>query len=189
MEIASRFSVLYRLVPYSRDFPTHFSRCAALVYRLNPFRSDPVGWQFGWQFFWPTASAGRARGLLAAMGGLTKARLDRRGWDRGDLSRRAAACRGLTASGQNITLSLRKSCAPLVAAMEGRKGMPPETTSRRFPPPWTIDRRTTRASSSATPTGGARILSAGTVVGLVRNALRVQLDNGSYSLMRKRAAY
>jgi hypothetical protein len=71
-------------------------------------------------------------------GGLTKARLDRRDWDRGD---RATGCRlsvGLTASGQNITLSLRKSCAPLVAAMEGRKGMPPETTSRRFPPPWTV---------------------------------------------------
>jgi hypothetical protein len=26
--------------------------------------------------------------------------------------------------------------------MEGRKGMPPETTSRRFPPPWTIDEAT-----------------------------------------------
>ena len=42
----------------------------------------------------------------------------------GRSSRRPPLVGGLTALGQNITLSLRKSCAPLVAAMEGRKGMP-----------------------------------------------------------------
>jgi hypothetical protein len=42
----------------------------------------------------------------------------------GRSSRQPPLVGGLTALGQNITLSLRKSCAPLVAAMEGRKGMP-----------------------------------------------------------------
>jgi hypothetical protein len=51
-----------------------------------------------------------------------KARLDRRGWDRGDRAARLPLVGGLTASGQNITLSLTKSCAPLIAAREGREG-------------------------------------------------------------------
>ena len=74
------------------------------------------------------------------MGGLTKARLDRRMCAGiGAIEPPAAPLsEGLAASGQDITSSLTKSCA----AMEGRKGMPPETTSRRFPPPWTIDEAT-----------------------------------------------
>jgi hypothetical protein len=85
----------------------------------------------------PAAISGPARGILGATGGLTKARLDRPvcALGSGVSSRRLPLVGGLTASGQNTTLSLRKSCAPLIAATEGRKGTPPETTSRRFPPP------------------------------------------------------
>ena len=50
-------------------------------------------------------------------------------------SRRLPLVGGLTASGQNITLSLRKSCAPLVAAMEGER----ECRRNNIPPTWTID--------------------------------------------------